>query len=102
MKPSRLREAALVDIEQALDYYFEHAEHMVEAFGEAVLAGRRHIEQHPGTGSPRYAAQGKAEALRFWLLHRFPYAIFYVERGDFIDIVRVLHQASDIPTQLDH
>jgi len=102
MKPSRLREAALEDIDQALDYYFEFAEHTVDAFSAAILDARRHVEQHPGTGSPRYSEEGQAEVLRFWLLTRFPYAIFYIERDDFIDIVRVLHQASDIPTQLDH
>ena len=102
MKPSRLREAAWDDIEPALDYSFEHAEHMVDAFSEVILAGRVHVERHPGTGSPRYAVQGLAEVLRFWLWPRFSYGLSYVERSDVIDIVRVQHQASDIPAQLDH
>ena len=118
MKPSRLREAALNDIDGALDYYLEHAAHMIEPFSQALLGAQRHIEESPGSGSPRYSghwsaigeapeasqtsAQRATPVLRFWLLAQFPYAIFYVERHDFIDIARVLHQASDIPNHLDN
>ena len=38
--------------------------------------------------------------LRFWTLNRFPYAVFYVESGPGIEVVRVLHQSADIPVRL--
>ena len=34
------------------------------------------------------------------MLKRFPYAVFYIERDAYIEVVRVLHQHSDIPVRL--
>lgn len=102
LKASRLREAALLDIDDLFDHYFAETPHMVRKLEIAVLDARRHIERFPGTGSLRYELNNTEGTLRFWLLKRFPYAMFYIERADFIDIVRVLHQASNIPTHLQH
>ena len=38
--------------------------------------------------------------LRFMLLEHFPYAIFYIERTHYIDVIRILHQRREIPTLL--
>jgi toxin ParE1/3/4 len=93
MKSYRLREAALGDIDLALDY-----------FQNELLAAIAQIQAFPGMGSPRYAQHWLENApllpLRFWLTKRFPYAIFYFEHNLHIEIVRVLHQASDIPQHL--
>jgi proteasome lid subunit RPN8/RPN11 len=35
--------------------------------------------------------------LRSWKLWRFPYLIFYVARGEYIDVWCVLHAERDIP-----
>ena len=41
------------------------------------------------------------EGLRMWLVSGFEnYLVFYIERTHFIDIVRVLHAARDIPSML--
>lgn len=101
MKPTRIRERALDDLDHAVACYDENAAHVVARFTEAFLNARRHIAQHPGMGSLRYADNGRAPGLRFCLLDGFPYAVFYIERADFIEIVRVLHQASDIPAHLE-
>ena len=101
MKASRLREAALQDIDDALDYYTQEAPHILGALQANILAARRHIEQQPATGSKRYQSRKKGEVLRFWLLDQFPYAIFYFDRTDYIDLVRMLHQSSDIPQHLN-
>jgi toxin ParE1/3/4 len=89
---------AEADVDQAISYYlaeasFDVAVRFVAAYEDAIT----HIRRFPGTGSPRYADLCNNAELRFWTLDRFPYAVFYIERDSFIDIVRVLHQASDIP-----
>ena len=38
--------------------------------------------------------------LRSWPVRGFPYLVFYAERGDRIDILRLLHTARDIPESL--
>ena len=100
-KPSRLREEVLLDIDDALKYYFTEAPHMVRGFESAVLEARRHVEKFPGTGSKRYLSGSGEDTLRFWTLNKFPYAMFYFERADYIEIVRLLHQSSNIPVHLE-
>ncbi len=99
-KPSRLREAALLDIDDMLDHYSAQAPHMAHKLEIAILEARQHIEKFPGAGSPRYESSKSDEVLRFWLLKRFPYAMFYFERSGYTDIVRLIHQAADIPTHI--
>ena len=101
MKPLVLTSQAESDLEQAFNYYFDVANLVVaENFCDAVNAALRHLTQHPGTGSTRYARQGDATPLRFWTLNRFPSSIFYIEQANHIDVLRVLHQASDLPHHL--
>ena len=99
-KPSRLREAALRDIEEVTDYYLNEAPHMLAKLEMAILVACGHVEKFPGTGSKRYLAGNTEEPLRFWTLNKFPYAIFYFERSHYIDIIRMLHQAANIPVHL--
>ncbi len=73
---------------------------VAERFRDEVDAALRHVAQHPGTGSTRYARQGDTAPLRFWTLTRFPFAIFYTEHSDHIAVLRVLHQSSDLPRHL--
>jgi toxin ParE1/3/4 len=102
MRPIRLREQARDDLDEAAAYYDEHAAHMTERFIDAYLVAQTHIAKNPATGSLRYANEDQLRELRFWLVSDFPYAVFYIERPDFIDIVRVLHQSADIPQHLQH
>lgn len=102
MLPVRLRERALDDLDAATIYYDKHAAHMTQAFIDAFLAAKLHMALHPGTGSKKYANRQRLKGLRFWLLTGFPYAVFYVERPTHIEIIRVLHQAADIPQHLQH
>jgi toxin ParE1/3/4 len=102
MLPVRLRERALDDLDAAAAYYDEHAAHITQPFIDAFLTAKTHIAHHPRTGSKKYANNPRLKGLRFWLLTDFPYAVFYVERASHIEIVRVLHQSSDIPQHLQH
>ena len=99
MKPVRVRPRADRDIDLALAYLFEEQSPAaaLQLAGEMEASVGR-IASRPRIGSPRYAHLLKG--LRFWRLRRFPYLIFYVEQAGFIDVLRVLHAARDIPAAL--
>jgi toxin ParE1/3/4 len=42
----------------------------------------------------------RVDGLRSWPLKGFPYRVFYNERSDRIDALRVLHTAMDIPDSM--
>lgn len=60
----------------------------------------RQVAEFPALGSARYAAALGLPNLRHRQLRRFRYLVFYAERDDRIDIVRVLHAERDIPVFL--
>lgn len=101
MKRVLRRAEASEDVERAVLYYLENApaavvDRFLDEYDHALL----HITQFPSTGSGRYASMLDARGLRFWTLTKFPYAIFYLEHADAVEIIRVLHQLSDIPAHL--
>lgn len=101
MKPVLRKQRATADIRNAAKHYATIPDTaLARRFVEAVDVALAHIGQHPGTGSPRYSSTLTHPGLRFWTLKRFPYAVFYVERTDHIEVLRVLHQSSDIPGHL--
>ncbi|MDP2792685.1 MAG: type II toxin-antitoxin system RelE/ParE family toxin [Sulfurisoma sp.] len=100
MKPLAQRERAQRDIEDAFDFHLRDAGAKVASdFVAALDDAFRHLQHHPGTGSMRFAQLLDLPGLRHWRLDRFPYTVFYVERDVRIDVLRVLHQARDIPAQ---
>ena len=101
MKQILRRSEASEDAEEADFYYLEHAgatvaDHFLEDYDRALL----HIAQLPSTGSARYANLTDARSLRFWTLAKLPYAVFYFEHAVDVEVIRVLHQSSDIPAHL--
>ncbi len=48
----------------------------------------------------RYAAEIGITGLRFWPLNTLSYLVFYVEREDHVDVLKVLHAQRDIPAWL--
>jgi len=101
VKPIQPRAAAEADVDHAFEHHRMQGGHaLAERFVDAYDAALAHIAQHPGTGSPRHARALRIRNLRFWTLTRFPFSVFYVEHADRIDVLRVLHQASDIPHHL--
>lgn len=101
MRSSQRRRQASQDIEDIVDYYLQAADpDTAERFLVELDLALQHILRQPGTGSRRYASLLDGPDLRFWTLSRFPYSVFYLERGKVIDILRVLHQATDIPRHL--
>ena len=64
-----------------------------------VVAARKaldHIEQNPGTGSPRIGQELNIPGLRSWRLTGFPLVWFYFERDDYLDFTRLLGERQDI------
>lgn len=100
MKPAIRSALADSDIQAALDFYLAEATHVAAEFIEELEHATRHIESHPATGSPRYAHELNIPQLRFWRLRRFPYAMFYVEHSDHLDVIRCVHWSRDIPVSL--
>ena len=101
MTPLVLTRQASDDLEHAFAYLFDVADLALAArFRDAVNTALAHIARHPETGSTRYAHNSRPTGLRFWTLNHFPYAVFYLPGPQRIDVVRVLHQASDIPQHL--
>lgn len=70
------------------------------AFIDAVEAGVNLIGRSPTAGSLRFGYALGIPELRSWPVKRFPYLIFSVDRGDRIEVWRVLHTRRDIPSAL--
>lgn len=88
------------DIQDALDFHLAESPSAALGFLDALERATRHIEKHPASGSPRYAHELNIPALRFHALRRYPYALFYVEHGDHLDVIRCTHLNRDIPPVL--
>lgn len=101
-KPVVLREQAEQDISEAIEHYQAEA-------GEAVALKLidelervlTRMATHPGAGSTRYAHELGLPGLRFQVLRKYPYLVFYVEQKSSIDVWRVLHGHRDIPAWLE-
>ena len=96
------RAKATQDLEIAFDYYFQAVNFgLAERFKDEFDDAMAHISHYPGTESCRYSAGLTGGDLWFWTLDKFLYSIFYFEREDHIEIIRVLHQSSNIPARLE-
>jgi len=101
MKRSVLRLAAERDVKNGFLHYFEQAGKVVAGrFLYAIDSAIRHIEQFPGSGSTRFSELLDVPELRSWILKNFPFTLFYIERDDHVDVIRLLHQHTDMPVQL--
>jgi toxin ParE1/3/4 len=95
----RLRERAATDIDRAADFYRRVAGAEVALrFIDAVEGATRQIGRSPLSGSPRFAYELEIPDLRVRHVARFPYLVFYVVGDGIVDVWRVLHARSDIPS----
>lgn len=103
MKPVIAREEAHRDIQRHVDRYREEAgEKVALALIEEVSRIFLIIAEHPALGSLRYSYELDLQNLRYLPLRRYPFLVFYQERGDHIDIWRVLHAKRDIPSWMSN
>ncbi len=65
-------------------------------FIDELEAAYAHIEKYPESGSSRYAWELDLPGLRSWPVRRYPHLVFYRDRGDHIDVWRVLHGRRDV------
>ncbi|HEV2647379.1 MAG TPA: type II toxin-antitoxin system RelE/ParE family toxin [Acidobacteriaceae bacterium] len=88
----RWTNAAVTDLERIADYLFEqtpeHASRIVRAIYDAPLK----LREFPGLGRP-----GKVDGTRELILTSLPYLLVYVQAGDIIHLVRILHGAQKWP-----
>lgn len=91
---------ASADVVSALDFYLAEAPHAAQGFIAALEKAVGQIERQPGIGSPRYAHELDIPGLRHWSLSRYPYALFYLEQDDRLDVIRLVHMSRDIPASL--
>lgn len=93
-----LRERAVRDVDEALEYYLaEGGRTAALGYVNALEKAYAHIARHPGSGSLRYAHELNLPGLRSWPLKRFPYLVFYVIHSETVDVWRILHAGKDIP-----
>ena len=100
MKPAIRSALAAQDIQSAVEFYIAESLRAATGFIDELERATAHIESHPATGSPRYAHELNFPRLRFWPLRRFPFALFYIEHTDHLDVIRCVHMSRDIPASL--
>lgn len=100
-EPVHLRVQAASDIDDAVEYYQREAGAVVAGrFIDAVERTLTRVGRNPRAGALRYAYDLGIPELRFVVLARFPYVVFYRETSDVIDVWRVLHTRRDLPAVL--
>ena len=100
-KPVRPREAARLDIDQAVDYHLREAgERVTLRFIDALEATMRTVGQFPATGSPRLGYELNLPGVRSRRVKRFPCTVYYQEREDHIDVLRMLRIIPPRPRRL--
>ena len=97
MKPALLRPQALRDQQGEVRYYRkEGGTRVAVRVGKATNAALDQIELNAGIGSPLVGKRLGVPGLRAWQVAKFPLLWFYFERGDHLDVVRLLGERQDI------
>ena len=100
-KPIRVRPSADREMDALADHIAQASPKSALRFFDAVEKTFSMIAEQPGIGSPRYAHLHLLENLRVWPVLDFEkYLVFYIERPNYIDVLRVLHSSRDIPEVL--
>jgi toxin ParE1/3/4 len=101
LKPAILRPQALRDQQGEVRYYRKEggARVAVKAV-KATNTALDQIELDPGIGSPVLAKHLGIPGLRIWKVAKFPLLWCYFERGDHLDVIRLLGERQDIATIL--
>lgn len=100
MKPAVRSALAEADIKSTLAFYAVESMQLALEFIDALEHATQHIETHPATGLPRYSHALNIPQLRCWPLRKFPFALFYIEHGTNLDVIRLVHLHRDIPASL--
>jgi len=96
----RIRPLATADIDHAAAFLFDQNPVAARSFLAAVETAFGLMVEQPGIGSPRYARLLPGVTLRMWPVQGFPHLVFYLERADAVEVLRVLHGVRDLPAIL--
>ncbi len=97
MKPAVLRPQALRDQQGEVRYYRKAGGTRVAVKVVKVMnAALDQIELDPGIGSPMLGKRLGVPGLRTWRVAKFPLLWCYFERGDHLDVVRLLGERQGI------
>jgi plasmid stabilization system protein ParE len=92
---------AETDLAQIYAFLFAHAApDVAERFRTHTERALTHLGRHPDTGPhPGWATRHRS--LRFWVISRTPYVIYYERRREGVSIERVLDGRRDVHRILD-
>jgi len=97
LKPAVLRPQALRDQQGEVRYYRkEGGTRLAVKVAKATNEALDQVEREPGIGSPRLGKLLGIPGLRTWRVGKFPLSWCYFERGDHLDVVRLLGERQDI------
>jgi len=101
LKPAVLRPQALRDQQAEVRYYRkEGVARVAVRVVKATNAALDQIELDPGIGSPTLGKRLGIPGLRTWRATKFALLWCYFERGDHLDVVRLLGERQDIAAAL--
>ena len=95
MKPVKLTEPAIQDLEEIYDYIALDNVDAAERLKDRLQKRWRAAAENPGTGRMRDELQSNLRSVR-----EGNYLIFYHQLNDGIEILRILHGARDIEALL--
>ena len=97
MKPAVLRPQALRDQQGEVRYCRKEGGTRVAAkVANATNKALDQVELEPGVGSPRLGELLGIPGLRIWRVGKFPLLWCCFERGDHLDVVRLLGERQDL------
>lgn len=103
MKPAVLRPQALRDQQGEVRYYRkEGGTRLAVRVARDTNKALDQIELEPGIGSSRLGKLLGIPGLRTWRVGTFPLLWCYFERGEDLDVVRLLGERQDILAILGH
>ena len=84
------------DVDSALTYYATDNPKVARDFLKELQHSLVTIGEMPSIGSKRFAGSLNIPGLRVFPMTHFPFIIFYSERNNVIDVLRILHMHRDI------
>ncbi|MDH3731331.1 MAG: type II toxin-antitoxin system RelE/ParE family toxin [Acidimicrobiia bacterium] len=97
----RLRPLAEADLVERTTYYrLEGGDELGGRFFDTAIEGLQAIQRMPGAGSPRIGELCDVPGLRSHRVTGFPCGWLYLERVDYVDVVRLLAYAQELATIL--
>ncbi len=94
--PIKWTESAWEDLDGISDYLLGEGVpfEAVEEYVKRIFKAPEHLATLPGAGKP-----GRMPGTREWLVKDTPYTLIYVEHGNTVHILRVMHGSRQFPGQ---